>query len=211
MHAVRLSRLWLELALALVLLLASRAARADDAAVPPSPWWFAGGVGIARMESGHSAPVESGQTGFNWTLAAGGRLRPTWGLGVEVGSNMVESFFGCNSGPCLATRDDLARGKEFDHFLLVTEWRPHADGGWLLHGGAGLMQYCYGQNAFSECHTLSTPGISLAAGYDWPVGASMRVGLRLGMEYASFPSKPAAGIDSFQYSAARLTLQLTSF
>jgi hypothetical protein len=198
-------------AVVLGLLAVPCAARAEERPAAAPPWWFAGGVGVAHMESGRSAPVASGRTGFNWTLAAGGRLSPSAGLGFEVGSNRVESFFGCGAGPCVATRQDLARGKEFDHFLVVGELRPEPDGGWLLHAAAGVLQYCYGQNVIAQCHTLSAPGFALAAGYDWRLGRSLRIGLRLGMEYASFPSKPAAAIDAFQYSAARLTLQLTSF
>ena len=110
----------------LVLLAAAPIARGDEPAVARPSWWFAAGIGAAEMESNRSAPIESGRTGLAWTLAGGARLRPDWGLGLEVGSNRVESFFNCGFGPCFATRQDLARGKEFDHFLVVTEFRPAA-------------------------------------------------------------------------------------
>lgn len=189
----------------------SCAAQAGQAAPNAGDWWFEVGLGAAQLETGQSAPVGGERSGLVWTLGGGRHLTPQWGIGAEIGAARVESFFTCGADVCVATDADLARGKEFDHFLLITEFRPSPQSGWRFGAGVGLMQYCYGQNLNAECQTLSSVGGQLTGGYDWPVGRFGKVGLRLAAEAASFPARPSNGIAAFQYSAVRLSVNWTSF
>jgi hypothetical protein len=199
--------------LAAAAVLAAGQASADNGA-PMSRWWTGGGVGGSLAAASSGSPV-SGRSGTAWNLELGRLFTPHWGIGVDVGDNIVESSPTCGYGElCVETARDLARGKEFVHALIVGQYRL---GGWRLQGGAGMFQYCHGTKLDGTCEDVTAPGGAVSAAYFWRLSTRVNIGLRLGEELSHFPASsylaPGSGspirIPAFGYAATTLTLQLS--
>jgi hypothetical protein len=171
-------------------------------------WWFEGGLGAAQLGTGQAAPNGGDRSGWVFTLGAGYRLTPEWGVGVDLGSTQVQSFFVCGYyQTCTETPSEAARGKEFDHYLLTTQYRPAgAANGWIFGAGVGALQYCYGLQDGYSCQTVTSLGAGLTVGYDWRMRRAGRVGFRLAGESANFGARASESIAAFHYSAVRLTV-----
>ena len=200
--------------LAAAAVLAAGQASADNGA-PMHHWWAGGGGGGSLAGASSVSPV-SGRSGLAWNLELGALFTPHWGVGVEVGDNVVESGPTCGYGElCVETADELARGKQFVHALIVGQYRL---GGWRLQAGAGMFQYCHGQKVDGTCENVTAPGGAVSAAYFWRLSTRVNLGLRLGEELSHFPATssylaPGSGspirIPAFGYAATTLTLQLS--
>jgi hypothetical protein len=199
--------------LAAAAVVAAGQASADNGA-PMSHWWAGGGVGGSLAAASSGSPV-SGRSGLAWNLELGRLFTRHWGIGVEVGDNIVESSPTCGYGEiCVETAGDLARGKEIVHALIVGQYRV---GGWRLQAGAGMFQYCHGTKLDGTCENVTAPGGAVSAAYFWRLSTRVNLGLRLGEELSHFPASsylaPGSGspiqIPAFGYAATTLTLQLS--
>jgi hypothetical protein len=169
---------------------------------PGGRWWLGAGIGAAQRDYGSAAP---GETAFAFTLEAGMRITPHWGLGLELGANMAGS--GCSfCGPYGG-----GLNTEFDHFFLVGEYRPK-EYGWRLRAGVGVSAYdlSYGYGMDYPSYTVNTFGAGLSAGYQWRLHtvSAMSLGVRLSGEAAHFTPRSNLDTGSVSYSAVTLTVQL---
>jgi hypothetical protein len=178
---------------------------APSAEAPAPRGWLAAGIGSAWTAHSSSSPA-SGNQGFAWSVEGGRWLSSRLGVGIEVGSNVVQSFARCGLEFCNSGAQDLKRGKSFDHLYAVADYRPVATG-WRLRLAAGVLQYCWGTDIDGVCHTKSALGIGASVARFWRLRGEQSLGLRLGTETAHFGAGVATNQTPFAYRATLLSLQ----
>jgi hypothetical protein len=166
--------------------------------------WLAAGIGSAWTARASSSPA-SGNQGLAWSIEGGRLLKPTLGVGVEIGSNVVQSFASCGLYVCAITTADLQRGKSFDHLHFVADYRP-AGTGWRLRLAAGALQYCTGLDDGGVCRTKSALGFGASVAHFWRLRGAQSLGLRLSTETAHFGAGAATNQTPFDYRATLLGL-----
>jgi hypothetical protein len=198
-----------------------------------SPFWAGVGLGGGSVESIVPAPA-AGRGVVAASMEIGYRLRPEWGIGVELGA--IGPLSGCEEWDCGSSPTHFA--PNFSRLLAFGEFRPR-DSGLRVRAGLGVSRFCYerhwddagwspvdfvlalidesylytadgGSGAWNCDASRHALGGSLSIGYDWRVdrNSPLYMGLRLTAEAADFSASPSIGIPKFRHRAVMLTLQM---
>jgi hypothetical protein len=165
---------------ALMLILTSQAASAQDPDdAPRSRWWGGIGIGYGRVDAS-AEPGPSGEGGVWIELQGGFRLGEHWLLGLELSGTGVE-ISQANYDP--ADRNSTVYGQSISSALALVQYVPWANRGWLFTAGAGEMYYDNARlRAVTHQDTSGTGNAALIrASYDWP-GHYGRHGIDLSYE-----------------------------
>jgi hypothetical protein len=192
------------------------------------PFWLGVGIGGGRVNSDAPAP-SAGHDTFAFTIDAGMRITPQWGIGLEYGR--IAPGGGCGGHRCTPADHDFA--PDFSHWFLLAEHRSGEDGAMRLRAGLGISGMCYhfyktGNASFWEvllavviadesdatirhweCDSLHALGASVSLGYQWALPDSgSSIGLQLRGEAANFKASSSAGTPKFRHRAVTVQIQL---
>jgi hypothetical protein len=154
--------------------LLSPAAHSAERGESPS-WWGALGLGYGYLSSELSPTVPN--AGGVWLEAQlGARVTPHWFAGFELG--------GLGAGISQRNYDPYANnfsvyGQSITHALLIVQYAPRGDAGWLV--GAGVGGLLYDNHALQRVTSNQRSGNGAAAlariGYEWRTGRHFRTGI----------------------------------
>lgn len=192
------------------------------------PYWLGIGFGGGGVNSDPPAP-SSDRDSFAFSVDAGMRITPEWGIGLEYG--LIAPNGGCGGHHCTAADPDFA--PNFSHWFLVAEHRSGEDGGMRLRAGLGVTSMCHhyyrtGNASFWEflaavflsddydgtirhweCDSLQAFGASASIGYQWALPDSgSSIGLQLRGETAKFAASSSAGTPKFRHRAVTVQIHL---